>query len=88
MGCAGERVRVKDPQITVIVLVGFIVLVVGFILYIRALVNAANSDRWGWVILMLVVWPLFIFYRSKPREEDYRREPRADRREPTMGGEQ
>jgi len=73
-----------DQQVGVLLLLVGVVGIVVLVLYIRAIVNAANSDRWGWVILMLVIWPVFIFYRRRPRAEDYRREFSADRREPTI----
>ena len=80
--CATKKKEsMTDAEIGVLVLLGFIVFIVGFVLYVKALVNAANSDRWGWVILMLVVWPLFIFYRSKPKED---RRFSVERREPSM----
>jgi hypothetical protein len=84
--CAAKKGAMNDAEIAIIAIVGLVVIIVGLVLYIRALVNAANSDRWGWVILMLVLWPMFLFYRSRPRE-DRRPFSAEPRREPTMGEE-
>ncbi len=46
----------------VLVLIIFIVVIVGFVAYIIALVNAAKHRKWVWFVLMLLFWPVFIFY--------------------------
>jgi len=50
----------------VVFLVGFLMvcllIIIGFIAYIEALVNAASHGKWAWFSLMLLFWPLFIFY--------------------------
>ena len=80
--CAARKGATDDTGIAILIFLGFIVFVIGLIMYIKALVSAANHNQWGWVILILFLWPMFIFYR-KPREE--RREFSEERREPTIG---
>jgi hypothetical protein len=43
-------------------LLGLGLLIYGFVAYIKALVNAARTEKWVWFVLMLLFWPLFIFY--------------------------
>lgn len=47
------------------ILISFLALglgIYGFVAYIKALVNAARTEKWVWFVLMLMFWPLFIFY--------------------------
>jgi len=46
----------------IIILLGLIVIVIGFIAYVKALVNAAKTEKWLWFVLMLLMWPIFFFY--------------------------
>lgn len=39
-----------------------LLLVFGFIAYIKALVNAAQNGKWAWFVLILLFWPIFFFY--------------------------
>jgi len=36
----------------IIILLGLIVIVIGFIAYVKALVNAAKTEKWLWFVLM------------------------------------
>jgi len=36
--------------------------IIGFVAYVKALVNAAKTEKWVWFVLMLLMWPIFIFY--------------------------
>lgn len=46
----------------IIALIALLLLLWGFILYIKSLVNAAKSDKWVWFVLMLLIWPIFFLY--------------------------
>lgn len=39
-----------------------LVVVIGFALYVWALVNAAKNAKWVWFVLVLLVWPLCFLY--------------------------
>jgi hypothetical protein len=39
-----------------------IVILIGFVAYVKALVNAAKTSKWVWFVLMLLMWPIFFFY--------------------------
>jgi tellurite resistance protein TehA-like permease len=37
-------------------------LLLGFVAYVAAMVNAAQTAKWVWFVLMLLIPPLFLFY--------------------------
>ncbi len=39
-----------------------IVALIGFIAYVKTMTNAAKTKKWTWFVLMLLMWPLFVFY--------------------------
>ncbi len=43
----------------------FLLFIAGVILYLIALADAAKREKWNWFILLLVIWPLFIYYLLK-----------------------
>jgi Na+-driven multidrug efflux pump len=59
----------------IILLLIFMVFIFGFIAYIKSLVNAAKNNKWVWFVLMLLIWPIFIFYLisayDSSNESDY-----------------
>ena len=50
---------------SIIYIVVLPLLIWGFIAYIKALIDAAKNDKLGWLILMIFMWPMFIFYTKK-----------------------
>jgi Na+-driven multidrug efflux pump len=49
------------------------VLIWGFVLYIKSLIDAAQSEKWVWFILLLLMWPMFLLYLLK----EYKSSPKA-----------
>ena len=46
----------------IIILLALIGILIGFVAYVKALVNAAKTAKWVWFVLMLLMWPIFVFY--------------------------
>jgi len=46
-------------------------IIIGFIAYIKALVNAASHGKWAWFSLMFLFWPLFFFYYMGAYDSSY-----------------
>jgi hypothetical protein len=50
-----------------------VALIWGFVMYIKVLVDAAKTEKWGWFVLMLLMWPIFFIYLNK----EYKSSPRS-----------
>jgi Na+-driven multidrug efflux pump len=37
-------------------------LIWGFVMYVKSLMHAAKTEKWGWFVMMLLMWPLFFVY--------------------------
>lgn len=59
------------------------VLVIAFVLYVWALVNAARNAKWVWFVLVLLFGPLCVVYLLFAYERTPSREPQR-RVEPTI----
>jgi len=62
---------VEGVVLIVVFLMICLLIIIGFIAYIKALVNAAGRGKWAWFSLMLLFWPLFIFYYMGAYDSSY-----------------
>jgi len=46
-------------------LAGLLLVGWGVVAYIKALIDAAKTEKWGWFVLMLLMWPIFFIYLIK-----------------------